>query len=168
MTPKPPILGQKPRFWTIFGHFGVIFGQNGVILDQNPRFWTIFGHFRPIFGQKGGIFDPSSGTPRSKPLDLGGPRSGGSGSRGVQIQGVQIQGVQNGVDFGVILRVQNSSKSAQFVVFRMLLHMYNMYLYTPYNIYICIICVNMWNVGYEGYPMAGLGVVMAGDGPHIT
>ena len=43
----------------------------------------------------------------------------------------------------------------------MSVHMYNMYLYTPYNIYICIICVNMWNMGYEGYPMAGLGVVMA-------
>ena len=79
---------------------------------------------------------------------------------GVGIQGVQIQGVQNGVDFGVILRVQNSSKSAQFWVFSMSVHMYNMYLYTPYNIYIRIICVNMWNVGYEGYPMAGLGVVM--------
>ena len=36
-----------------------------------------------------------------------------------------------------------------------------MYLYTPYNIYTCIICVNMWNTCYEGYPMAGLGVVMA-------
>ena len=58
------------------------------------------------------------------------------------------------------MRVENSSKTAQFVVFCMLLHMYNMYLYHRIHVHICTICINVQNTCYEGYPMAWLGVVM--------
>jgi hypothetical protein len=72
-----------------------------------------------------------------------GPNRGSKwGHFGVHL-GSRSGGVQNGVDFGVILRVQNSLKTAQFVVFSMYLHMYNMYLYGPYDVHICIICINM-------------------------
>ena len=62
--------------------------------------------------------------------------------------------------FGAILDPSKPPKSAQFQLFSMLLHMYNMYLYAHIHIHICIICINTYNMGYEGYPMEWLWVVM--------
>jgi xylose isomerase len=63
---------------------------------------------------------------------------------------------------------KNSSKTAQFVVFRMLLHMYNMYLYASIHIRTCIICDNMLNTAE--YVLWGVphGVVGGGDGQLMT
>jgi hypothetical protein len=182
LDPFWPDFGQ---FWPFWGHFWPKWGDFGPKPPILDHFWPFSAHFWP----KRGYFWPLQWSSHSTTLDSGvswsprstaldqldpsfnctgsGVGSSGGGHSGGPDLGSNLGGPKS-ADFGVILRVENSSKTAQFVVFCMLLHMYNMYLYTPYNIYICTICDNMLNTAE--YVLWGVphGVVGGHDGRHPT